>query len=1004
MRKGWGILVLTATLASAELLPIRSYSAADGLVEDRVNAIAVDARGFVWFATSVGISMFDGYRFTAWDDAHGFSSLRPAAFLADPSGGYWAGVAEGLRWFGGEGPTHFKTLLPNSRLHSISVLLRTRAGRMLAAGQYELFAAGDGAGMAKVPLPIAMPAGWCISALAEDHSGNLWVAAGLQVEVIAPGGARTTAQAIALPDGVTNISGMVEAPEDRMWVGTNLGLARIERRNGENGWHFLRMYGVTDGLAGPNTNALLRAGGGVVWVGTTAGISRFSERDAIPHFSNLGKRQGLTDPNVTAMAEDGKGNIWVGTESGRAMHIQPQGFTTFQEDDGLRQASLLQVLEDRRGTLITVSDSGGAPPRVFTFFDGHVFHQSVPRALGYRGGWVWQRMLLESASGAWWAGTRHGLCRFPAGPAAELLNSRPEACYSDEEVFHIFEDSRGNIWASASGDYLLRWNRSTGRVVYLRPDGSESPARCKFGGLAGAMAEDHAGNVWLGLWSGGLYRFGSGRMTLFRKGEGAPRGTVYALHVDAAGRLWIATHGHGLSVMANPAEAAPRYATYDAINGIGSNVVRSIVEDRFGRIWAGTPRGVVCLDPGSGSMRRYSTADGLPEAVIKNGVLDRSGALWFATSQGLARIVPRPPARAGSPPALLTAIRIAGEEYPVSLLGETYVRHAVLEPGRNRVEIEFAAPGSGSDEDLRYKFMLVGADSGWSAPQIGHRVDFRNLRAGAYRFLVKTVDPSGVASAGAAEFDFRILPPLWLRWWFLLPASLALLLAAYLLHSYRVAHLLAIERMRTDIATDLHDDIGASLARIAILSDVARLNLARGGEPAAAPLIRIGGMARELLDSLNDIVWSVRATDTHVDSLVRRMREFALDVLEPSGAGFALECDQALQSRLLSPDTRRHLLLIFKECVHNIAKHSGCTAARAGLSAAGGKLTLTVSDNGRAAPAGGNSRGGNGIPSMTRRARAMGGEIEFAGDPSGGHTVTLRIPLRGSGAARARRR
>jgi signal transduction histidine kinase len=305
--------------------------------------------------------------------------------------------------------------------------------------------------------------------------------------------------------------------------------------------------------------------------------------------------------------------------------------------------------------------------------------------------------------------------------------------------------------------------------------------------------------------------------------------------------------------------------------------------------------------------------------------------------------------------------------------------------------------------------MLDGADSGWNAPQAEHRVDYRNLRAGSYRFLVKTVNPGGVDSASVAEFDFRILPPFWLRWWFLLSAALALISAAHWLHRVRVAHLVAIERMRTEIATDLHDDIGASLARIAILSDVARASLLRGNrepnqETTAAPMARIGGMARELLDSLNDIVWSIRATDANVESLVSRMREFALDVLAQGDTSFRLECDEALRARTLSPDTRRHLLLIFKECMHNIVKHSACTSARASLHTSDGKLIMTVSDDGRGgAAANGAAHQGNGIPSMKRRVHAMGGEIEFAEKPSEGYQVVVRIPLPHTGRLRLRK-
>ena len=1004
-----GTLFLAATVASAELLPIRSFTTADGLAEDGVTTIASDTRGFLWIATAGGLSRFDGYRFTTWDDQHPPSYRGAWAFLADPDGNYWVGASEGLRRFGKEGPAHFETLVPDSNVHRIVALLRTRSGRLFAATEFELFEVEDGRRMVKFPLPVPVTGASRISALAEDHLGSLWLAAPPLIEILDPRHpGEAAAHAIGSPAGAWNINSMVEAPAGCMWVAASRGLLRFERQPGEADWHFRRLYDARDGLAGTNVAALLRASDGVVWVGTGEGISRFGEGDTVPRFRNLGKRQGLINLSIFPLAEDGAGNVWAGAGSA-VMRIRPYGFATFQEDDGLRQPAVIQVLEDRRGTLMTVSDTGGAPPRVFTFFDGHAFRQGVPRALSYNGAWVWQRMLLESRSGEWWAATKRGLCRFPAGPATALLESRPLACYTDEPIFYVFEDSRGNIWATAGDDRLLRWNRDTGRVVYVRPDGSDSGTPCAFDDRVRAMAEDRGGNVWLGLWGGGLGRYANGRTERFRKGETAPRGSVCALYVDSRGRMWIASNGGGLSVMADPTAKAPPFVTYDVSKGMGTNMVRSVVEDGFGRIWAGTARGVVCLDPQTGTIRRYSAADGLPQANVTAGIRDHSGTLWFAT-QGLARIVPQPPAPAVSPAPVLTGIRIAGGEHPISVLGETHIPQVVLAPGRNHVEIEFAAPGSGWDENLRYKFMLDGADRDWSAPQAEHRVDYHNLRAGAYRFLVKTVNVDGVDSASAAEFDFRILPPFWLRWWFLLPAALALLSAAYRLHRYRVAQVLAIERMRTEIATDLHDDIGASLARIAILSDVARVNLQRGNpqqnrEASAAPMARIGGMARELLDSLNDIVWSIRATDANVDSLVSRMREFALDVLAQNDTSFLLECDEGLRSRLLSPDTRRHLLLIFKECVHNIVQHAGCTAARAELRMANGHLTMTVRDDGRGAAAGnGAAHRGNGIPSMMRRARAMGGEIEFGKSPAGGYRVVVRVPLPSAGMVRAWKR
>src|SRR5205807_8273440 len=103
-----------------------------------------------------------------------------------------------------------------------------------------------------------------------------------------------------------------------------------------------------------------------------------------------------------------------------------------------------------------------------------------------------------------------------------------------------------------------------------------------------------------------------------------------------------------------------------------------------------------------------------------------------------------------------------------------------------------------------------------------HAVTYARLGAGRYRFLVRAVADDGTASRTPAAVEFDVLPPIWLRRWFLVLAAAATGLGAYTLHRYRLARVLELERVRLRIAVDLHDDIGASLSRIAVLSEVAR--------------------------------------------------------------------------------------------------------------------------------------------------------------------------------------
>jgi len=216
-------------------------------------------------------------------------------------------------------------------------------------------------------------------------------------------------------------------------------------------------------------------------------------------------------------------------------------------------------------------------------------------------------------------------------------------------------------------------------------------------------------------------------------------------------------------------------------------------------------------------------------------------------------------------------------------------------------------------------------------------------------------------------------------------------------HRYRMTQMVNLERIRTTIATDLHDDIGASLSRIAVLSEVARAGVNGDNPRTQESLERVAVLARELVDSLSDVVWSIRAVPDGLDSLVSRMREFALDLLAGQGIDFELRAPQAGQKvQDLDLQARRHLLLMFKECIHNISRHSGCTAVRAELQVLDREILLTVEDNGKglttreAPPAG---SGGNGIPGMRRRAEMLGGSVQFVSQPGEGCKVFMRLPL-----------
>jgi signal transduction histidine kinase/ligand-binding sensor domain-containing protein len=836
-----------------------------------------------------------------------------------------------------------------------------------------------------------------VTDLVEAAGGNLWAATTDGIYVVS--GKDGAVQRIGKEDGLPNnwVSALLLDRTGRLWAGTRRGLVLLRDGGARGGSGVQRVYANQDGLAGTDVLTLAEGPDGAIWIGTQLGISRLLPGNGDPVFRNLIRSQGLSDRQIFALAADRAGNMWAGTEAAGVMRIGSAGFVTFREQDGLATDRVHSVFADRAGSVVAVTESGTEGRRSVAVFDGGSFHAVVPKVFGDNPGWGQNQILLQSRTGEWWAATKAGLCRFAPTSAAGLEGRQPSARYAqDVDVFRVFEDSKGGIWASgqsARGDRLLRWDSATNAITRVE-DGPKGPQ------LVSAFAEDHHGNIWMGLWGtdgGELFRYDGRHFTAFKFPDGGPA-TVFALLVDHGGRLWIASDGAGLGLLENPERPPFHPRMHDTVSGLASNQVSAIVEDNAGRIYACTRKGVDRLDPITGRIKHFSAADGLPHGEIKSAFRDGSGNLWFATTQGLSRLTPtadRPPT---IPSVLITDLETGGRRYPVSQAGETLIRPPALDPSRNQLQVAFAGFNNEPGESLRYRYKLEGTDKTWHDTR-EHTVNYAALEPGGYRFLVKAVNSEDQASASPAEIDFVVPPPFWRRWWFegLALAGLAgLVLAA---HRYRVGQAVKLERMRTAIATDLHDDIGASLSQIAVLSEVARVDRNLGQPQANDRLDRVATLARELADSMSDVVWSIRAEPEGVDSLIRRMREFAIDLLESQAIGFELRAPQKSPHLQLSLQARRQLFLIFKECIHNAARHSRCTSVVAEFEVAGQEILLRVRDNGRGIDDTGGSpgrNGGNGIPSMKRRAESLGGRMEWTASPGGGCTAEAHLPVKHS--------
>ena len=980
---GWRILAIASIIAPlqliAEQLPIRSYTMADGLAADRINCIVPDSRGFIWFCTPEGLTRFDGARLVTFGPREGLPDRAVESFLESRSGAYFVGTDRGLSEFNARpGSSGFHPPRPGADLlnRPVFALLESAAGKIwCGTSSLAVFETSS-----SIPLQLSQPAAppWVmVSDMKEGRHGKLWIATTAGIYVV---GTNQDVRHVALQNRLSKIwaNALLVDRAGRIWAAARGALVLL----GDEPEGVQRVYTQADGMPTDDLLSLAEAPNGDIWIGTAAGISILPQSGQ-PPFRNLGRADGLTGNSITALAFDRSGNLWAGTGSSGAMRIASNGFVTFGKRDGLAEEKVDAVLTDRSGEVLAVPSN-----RSLNILDrsGLAFHAVVPRLFS---GWGFQQVLLQARTGEWWEQTNDGLCRFGPSGASQLADRQPQCYARDVKVHAVFEDSKGGIWASAQsdqGDRLFRWDPGSQKIRWYQ----DGPGQHE---LVMAFAQDRTGNIWMGPSQGDLFCYRAGGFTRFKPGGGAPRGVVTALLVDRSGRLWTGSSSGGLGVIDNPESAPLRIHIYDSSNGLASDSVFSLVEDGTGRIYAATGKGIDRLDPVTGTIRHFTTADGLAHGLVRSSVRDASGNLWFASTQGLSRLTPtadRPPAR---PTVLITSLTIFGKPYPVSQAGEALIRLPQLDPSKNQLQVTYAGFNDEPEESLRYASKLEGADADWRQPNREHEANYPGLTPGSYRFLVKAVNSEGQASLVPAAIQFEVLPPFWRRAWFLAIVGLSAAGGIYALHRFRVSHLVEMERVRTRIATDLHDDIGATLSRMAIMTEVVKRQVGAADGNAGRLLTEIAETSRGLVDEMSDIVWSIDPRHGDLRSVAVRIREFGSAVLETQNIRWDFQVSQQLEDLKLTAEQRRHFFLIFKEAIHNITRHAGCSTVQAGFRVAGNQLVGEIRDDGCGFPSG--RRGaGHGLKNMQARAAEIGGVCAITSAPGCGAEIKLTIPLK----------
>ncbi len=965
--------VVLAAPAAAQIPAFRRLEVMDGLAHGRVTCIHPDSLGYVWIGTWEGLSRFDGVEFSSYGTTEGLPNPLVSALAEQPTGRLWIGTHGGgllrvveretLGLERGVRACFEPVALPNVPLAQfVHDLVFDSAGALWCGTSAGLFRCDDPGRLQPAFSEVALgDVDWVV---ADPLGAGVW--AGIQDEVLHAD--RATVERRAAPDPGAR---MVAARADRQ--GILVATANEVHALESSGWRRLPApLGPEQAL-----RDVLRDGDGTLWLATSAGLVR-QRGESMECWD---ARAGLPEDILTTLARDGEGHLWVGGSTTGALCFSASAITNWTHVEGEALRSVMWLVEARDGAIVASTDNLGC---VSIQEHGSRWIEGS-RDPPFRN--VHMR-LSQDLTGEWWIGTDAGLFRAP-GPDLDL--ERAERVEPDQGgpagpvSGTIHQAAAGRTWLGSDVEAVFGFERERDGSLTSRSLAFDAPS---LGGFPRTFWTDATGCLWVATFNG-IARWNGTRFELLSTSDGLPSLHGRCLFEDSRGRLWVGTRQHGVSMTEEPTAPAPPFRRWTTHEGLPSDAVWSVAESAGVRLWVATSRGLCLLDPAGGPGRVLGEREGLAGELVWHVIRDRSGRIWAATSSGVSCIDPSAlEDDRALPPTRFTRVDLAGDLLPLPLRGSTSMELGSVERGRGRLLIEWAAPRIREARSLCYQHRLVGADGTWSRPAAARSVRYAVLGPGSYRFEVRAVDPGGTITGAPAILQLTVLPPLWQRGWVLASAAAALVALALAFHRARVARLLALERVRRQIATDVHDELGSGLAQIAVLSEVARRE---PSETIAGRLAEIARLARTMRESMADIVWAIDPRRDSLADLMRRVRQVTENLLASEGGEVTIEAPEDAEDVQLAPNTRRHAYLFAKEALTNVARHAGAARALVQVKLDGGAIRLAVQDDGRGFdPAA--ATAGHGTHGMRQRAEALGGRCAIASRPGAGTQVELVAP------------
>ncbi len=736
---------------------LRVFTDRDGLPQNSVESLAMDARGYLWAGTQDGAARYNGRTWTPVPLPGRANSRWVRSILAASDGSMWFGQVLGGLYALRNGAWEHHDIAEGVASGQVRCLAERRSGAILAGTDQGVF---QWEGQRWLPIVDGggHKTGTVLSVREVVEPGKppvLWIGTEQGLAQVTPSGPWrwfTTQDGLPSKDVWSLLETREPGGQTVLWAGTGRGLARLE------GHRWQPVSGLPANTVNQMFESTSPGGGRTLWLAMDGGL--FYREGG--RWQALGGALGFPNQSVRSIWVEtlpgGHRTLWAGTFGG-LVRLAKGGWTAFDRQVGLPENAVFSLMESRLGTGFWVGTMGGGLAR---FHQGQWSRFGPTSLIPDRHVMALLETKSERGHPVLWVGGRQGLLRVEEGRATRFLV--PDGL-PDSWVFELAEvPGRGGdkeLWAGTRHG-IARWRE--GRWEW--PEGAAGLSWATVMAIKAGPAPGGEG-VWVATRGKGLYLRQGNRWTQFTTKDGLRDDRLMALHLqtDEEGVPWLWVGSlDGLCRRRLDRREAP----WEAVDGLPSEVVYGLVADRDGRMYVSTHRGVCQLTPRTPTLentaafrvRTFTTGDGLPSngCTQKSSMLDSKGRIWTGTVAGAALFDPAEES-ADRLPKPFHFERIEGGDRSLQDLRPFEVGWQ-----KPKAVFEFALLSFYREEDTLYRSQLQGLEEEATPWTREGKREFPTLPPGRYTFKAWALDAVGNAS-GPISVSFRVLPAPWVRWW-----------------------------------------------------------------------------------------------------------------------------------------------------------------------------------------------------------------------------------------------